>query len=71
MKDTVRPYLLINEQEKARRKAEVDYARGSVRYEGVILCEEIETLNERYINGELTSDEHTKAGLALLDRKYG
>jgi hypothetical protein len=51
----------ISAEESARRRAEVDFARGSVRFEGFILGADIEAINERYINGELTSDEHVEA----------
>ena len=49
---------------RERRAAEVNFARGSIRYEGGILSDEIERLNARYIAGELTSDELTTAILA-------
>ena len=44
---------LISDEEKARRKKEVDFAVGSSRLEGVILPPEIEALNAQYINGEI------------------
>jgi hypothetical protein len=54
----------IGEAERARRLSEVNFARGSVRYEGGILSDEIERLNVRYVAGEITSDELTAAILA-------
>lgn len=54
----------ISEAERARRLSEVDFARGSVRYEGGILSDEIEALNARYVAGEIDSDELTAAILA-------
>lgn len=54
----------ISEAERARRLREVNFARGSVRYEGGILSDEIENLNARYVAGEITSDELTAAILA-------
>lgn len=54
----------ISDAERARRLSEVSFARGSIRYEGGILSDEIETLNARYIAGELTSDALTAAILA-------
>lgn len=54
----------ISEGERARRLREVNFARGSVRYEGGILSDEIENLNARYVAGEITSDELTAAILA-------
>jgi len=54
----------ISEAERTRRLSEVNFARGSVRYEGGILSDEIERLNARYVAGEITSDELTAAILA-------
>jgi hypothetical protein len=54
----------ISEAERTRREREVSFARGSVRYEGGILSEEVERLNARYIDGEIDSDELTAAILA-------
>ena len=54
----------ISEEERARRLSEVNFARGSVRYEGGVLSDEIERLNARYVAGEITSDELTAAILA-------
>ena len=54
----------IDQTEQARRQREVDFAQGSVRYEGGILSDEIERLNARYIAGEIDSDALTAAILA-------
>ncbi len=45
----------------ARRKAAIDYARGSVRLEGFVVSASVEELNRRYIDGEMTSAEHSAA----------
>jgi hypothetical protein len=58
------PAISEAERERARRLSEVNFARGSVRYEGGILSDEIEQLNARYIAGEIDSDELTAAILA-------
>lgn len=54
----------IDEAERARRQREVDFARGSVRYEGGVLSNEIERLNARYVAGEIGSAQLTAAILA-------
>jgi hypothetical protein len=54
----------ITSEERARRQAEVNFARGSVRYEGGILPDEVERLNARYIAGEINSGELTVAILS-------
>ena len=61
----------ISEAERARRKREVSFARGSVRYEGAVLSDEVERLNARYIDGEIDSDELTAAILATGAVRHG
>lgn len=56
----------ISEQERARRQASIDNARGSVRLEGFILSPEIEEINRRFIEGELTRQEHVEAVKAAV-----
>ncbi|MSP01447.1 MAG: hypothetical protein EXR07_10430 [Acetobacteraceae bacterium] len=51
----------ITIEERARRKDAIDYARGSVRLEGFVLGPEVEELNRRYVDGEITSAEHSAA----------
>ena len=58
------PRPAISAEERSRREREVNFARGSVRYEGGILSEEIEQLNARYVAGEIDSAELTAAILA-------
>ncbi|RYD23027.1 MAG: hypothetical protein EOP89_12290 [Lysobacteraceae bacterium] len=60
----------ISGEERARRQRAVDFARGSVRYEGFILGPEVEELNRRFIEGELTSDEHVAEILRLYDPTF-
>ena len=61
----------ISEEEQARHKKAVEYARRSVRLEGFTLDADIESRNQPYVNGELTSDEltaATKRAVADADR---
>lgn len=60
----MRPPTRIDAEERARRKAAIDYARGSMRHEGFVFDAAVEELNRRYIDGEITSAEHSAA---LLD----
>ena len=55
----------ISADEAAHRLRSVEFARGSVRYEGFTLSPEVEAINRRYVAGELTSDEHVEAIKAL------
>lgn len=54
----------ISAAERASRVREVNFARGTVRYEGGVLSDEIEQLNIRYVTGELDGEELTAAILA-------
>ena len=56
---------MISPEERRRREQAVRLARNSVRLEGIVLGEQAEAFNQRYINGELTSAEHTAALWAL------
>ena len=51
----------ISEEEREWRKASVAAARGSVRLEGFVLEADIERISQRYIDGELSGDEHVAA----------
>ena len=59
----------ITEQERQRRRAAINFARGSVRLEGIVISAEAEALAERFINGEITTKEHTRLGLDLCRRE--
>lgn len=61
---------MITQEEKNRRQKVIDFARGNVRYEGVILSEEVETINQRYINGEFSDEEHSALGIAQLKKEF-
>lgn len=59
----------IDDQERARRRAAIEFARGSVRFEGFVLSPEVEEINRRFIDGELTGDEHIEAIKAALGHR--
>jgi Antitoxin VbhA len=63
--------LLISTEESAKRQYAVDFARGSVRLEGVVLSSEIEEINQQYIHGHLTSDERITLSFAASEREFG
>lgn len=56
---------MISETERNFRQKAIQFARGSVRLEGCTLDPEIERLNDEFIAGNLTPEEHTRACLAL------
>ena len=55
----------INPDEQARRQRAIDFARGSVRYEGFVLSEEAERVGERFVAGHLTVPEYVDAIKAI------
>ena len=52
--------MTISDEERMRRKRAVDQARANVRLEGTILPAAIEEINRRFIEGEITGDEHVR-----------
>ena len=59
----------ISEAERERRHEAVGFARGSVRFEGVVLSDEAEALAQRFVRGEISLEEHTRLGIALVRRE--
>ena len=55
------PRPLISAAERERRLEAVNFARGSVRYEGGILTPEVEAIGAQFVAGELTLDEYVEA----------
>ena len=55
------PRTSISSEERARRRAAIDYARTSLRLEGFALSAFAEDANRRYIDGEIDSKEHSAA----------
>ena len=48
----------------------IDFARGNVRYDGIILSEEVEKINQQYINGEIDSEKHTELCIAQMKLEH-
>jgi hypothetical protein len=65
------PRPVISDAERARRVEAVNFGRGSVRYEGGILTDEIELINARFVSGELTSEEFVEAVKASATVRLG
>ena len=63
--------LLISMEESAKRKYAVDFARGCVRFEGIVLTPEIGDINQQYIHGHLTSQERITLSFAASEREFG
>ncbi|MBV7483236.1 antitoxin VbhA family protein [Bordetella sp. BOR01] len=53
--------VISHDEERDARLRAINFARGSVRFEGFVLSAEVEEINRRFINGELTGDEHIAA----------
>lgn len=61
---------MITQEEKNKRQKVIDFARGNVRYEGVILSDAVEILNQRYVNGEIDKAEHTALCIAQMKLEH-
>lgn len=59
------PKASISAEERERRKKAIDYARASLRLEGFIASADEEEIGRRYIEGEISTAEHTAALHAL------
>lgn len=55
------PRPLISAEEGIARKAAIDFARGSVRFEGFVWSPQVEELAQRFIAGEITATERIDA----------
>jgi Antitoxin VbhA len=60
----------ITAAESAKRKAAIDFARGSVRLEGVVLSSEIESINQQYIDGQIDADTRRALSFAASEREF-
>lgn len=61
---------MITEQERNRRKEVIDFSRGNVRFEGVILSKEVEAINDNFINGDIDIEEHTDLCIAQMRNEF-
>jgi hypothetical protein len=63
MSATQTPHLpTTDDQAWAARQKAIDFARASVELEGLFtLSPEVEAINRRFFDGELTGDEHVAA----------
>jgi hypothetical protein len=63
--------VLTTDQARTERAREVDNAIASVRMEGLEPSAEAKALFQRYVDGELSSDDLGRAIDQLLDQEYG
>jgi cell filamentation protein len=57
-------------EERRRRRSGIDFARGSVRLEGIVLDGAIEALNQRFAAGDINGPQHVRLSLEYLDAKH-
>jgi len=62
---------VITESGRAQRAKEVENAIASVRMEGLEPSDAAKAIFQRYVDGELTSEEMDQTFDAYLDREYG
>ena len=60
----------ISIEESVSRKAAIDFARGSVRLEGVVLSPEIEAINQQYVDGHIDADTRRALSFAASEREF-
>lgn len=60
----------ITAAERGKRQAAIDFARGSVRLEGVVLSPEIESINQQYIDGFIDSEMRRALSFAASEREF-
>ena len=63
--------LKITEQDRIKRRSEVQQALASVRLEGLEPGEVAQSIYQRYADGELTLEQMGAEIEALHDREYG
>lgn len=56
---------MIDDEEKQRRRHGARQSLAHLKLEGFELCDETLQITERYINGEITLEEHTQQLLAM------
>ncbi len=61
----------ISAEERAKRQYAVDFARNSVRLEGIVLSPAVEAINQRYIDGEIDSATRQALSFAASESLYG
>lgn len=57
----------ISDEERASRLAAIEFARRSVRLEGIILHPALNALNQSFINGDIDDAEHVRRCLEAID----
>ena len=60
---------MITQEEKQRRQELINFALGNVRFEGVVLSNLVEAINQRYINGEIDKLEHSQLCITQMKKE--
>jgi hypothetical protein len=63
--------VITTDRTRIRRAREVENALASVRMEGLEPSDEAKAMFQRYIDGDLTSEDLDRAFDRYFDRKYG
>ena len=63
--------VIVKDQAREQRAKDIESALASVRMEGLEPSVGAKAIFQRYIDGELTSEEKAKAMQEFLDREYG
>ena len=60
------PIVKIDAEERTKRLDAVSFARGSLRYEGIIFSPEVEAINMQFVNGELTLAQYVETAISHI-----
>jgi hypothetical protein len=63
--------VITTDRARTQRAREVENALASVRMEGLEPSDETKALFQRYVDGDMTSEELDRAFEIYLDREYG
>ena len=63
--------ITTTDRTRTQREREVENALASVRMEGLEISSEAQTMFQRYVDGDLSSEELDRAFDRYFDRKYG
>jgi hypothetical protein len=63
--------ITTTDRTRTQREREVENALASVRMEGLEVSSEARTMFQRYVDGDLSSEELDRAFDRYFDRKYG
>ncbi len=59
---------MISMNEKQKRTDAINFAMGSIRFEGSELPQEIKNINQQFIDGLIDNEQHSKLVMEYVDK---